>query len=752
MKGNTDISDSQFKYWAFISYSSMDQNWGQWMIKSIEHYRVPKSLVGLKTNCGAIPSRIYPVFRDRDELRAGEDVHEELKHALDQSRYLVVICSPNSANPDSWVNTEITDFKAMGRERDVIALIVQGEPFASNRRGSEDKECFPAALRYKVDSQGRLTNEPAEPLAADVTREDQKPRSSRRKALLKIIARMIDVDFDTLEQRDRRRRRQRTATWSAIGLSLFIVFSWLAAQWVQATQVSTSQQLAKQSKETQTTDKDLSALLAVNAYHMYPTPAAYDALLTTVSENPNLITFLRRGVRVSDIAISADNALVAVADCPNPKCEYQEIHVYDVKTRQHAFKPIRLDVKGIGKIRFQGRRLFVVAQNDDTYQLLALDVDQPTSQPTMLYRVNRPIANIAASDDGRFYAVATDDGEYKVFDKNLGGRKCGGIVNNGKIEAKLAFSADNTHFAVSNESMHRILIVDLTSCQTSVLSPVDRLAAMSFVSNGEYLATIMPDGTIDEWSVAEHKRLERYSEAIYTLNGFIHEFSPGAILLASKNDNQIRVYDLAKRRNIIARLKDESLPGYAVDQLRNDMHQLLLVKLQGHQGSPRLFHFSQDASLLVSVDDKQVVILWSIKGMPLYENQGQGSPYVNSDNSQTKATSADGRFYATIREETEGCIGDYTWDCTRWLKLTLYDTQTNLQIKTLERIEHGLPGTEPPWIKFAQDGAVIIGQGTSQQTWHVDLPYLLNQACRIANRSLTKAEIEIYLGWRRWFL
>ena len=89
--GATDVSSSDLKYWAFISYSSKDNRWGEWLIEAIEKYRVPKSLVDLKTGCGSIPSRLYPIFRDRDELRAGADLGEELDQALAQSQHVSTI-------------------------------------------------------------------------------------------------------------------------------------------------------------------------------------------------------------------------------------------------------------------------------------------------------------------------------------------------------------------------------------------------------------------------------------------------------------------------------------------------------------------------------------------------------------------------------------------------------------------------------------------------------------------------------------
>jgi hypothetical protein len=121
-----------FKYWAFISYSSKDEKWGKWLIDGLETYRVPKHFVGQPRLGGAVPKRLYPVFRDRDELRVGANLEEELTEALRQSGFLIVICSPNAADSSSWVNKEVTAFKAMGRQDEVLALIVDGEPNASD--------------------------------------------------------------------------------------------------------------------------------------------------------------------------------------------------------------------------------------------------------------------------------------------------------------------------------------------------------------------------------------------------------------------------------------------------------------------------------------------------------------------------------------------------------------------------------------------------------------------------------------------
>ncbi len=95
---------SGFKYWAFISYSHQDKKWGDWLHNALETYKLPKALVGGQTERGEpVPERAYPIFRDRDELPTSADLGDMIRRALERSRYLVVICSPRSAQ-SRWVN------------------------------------------------------------------------------------------------------------------------------------------------------------------------------------------------------------------------------------------------------------------------------------------------------------------------------------------------------------------------------------------------------------------------------------------------------------------------------------------------------------------------------------------------------------------------------------------------------------------------------------------------------------------------
>src|SRR5262249_9984118 len=153
-------------YWAFLSYSHVDERWAGWLHRSLERYRVPRGLVGRPSALGPLPKRLFPIFRDRDELASASSLSHEIREALRQARFLIVICSPNSGVSE-WVNEEIKEFRKLGRDDRVLAIIVAGEPNASARRDSGLLEAFPSALRFAVGPDGNVTADRTEPIAAD---------------------------------------------------------------------------------------------------------------------------------------------------------------------------------------------------------------------------------------------------------------------------------------------------------------------------------------------------------------------------------------------------------------------------------------------------------------------------------------------------------------------------------------------------------------------------------------------------------
>ncbi|MCL6730830.1 TIR domain-containing protein [Sphingomonas hankyongi] len=219
----------QHVYYAFLSYSHKDQEFAQWLHDELEAFHVPRSLAGQLTTNGIIPSRLTPIFRDRQELAAADDLTVEIGEALTSSRFLIVLCSPDAAK-SRWTNAEIETFKRVRREGCVLAAIVDGEPFASDLEDHVDEECFPPALRHRFDKRGRITNKRAEPIAADF----REGKDGRRLAFLKLVAGMLGVGLDDLVRREQTRRQRRLAWLAAASIAGMGVTSTLAIMAVQS--------------------------------------------------------------------------------------------------------------------------------------------------------------------------------------------------------------------------------------------------------------------------------------------------------------------------------------------------------------------------------------------------------------------------------------------------------------------------------------------------------------------------------------
>ena len=176
-----------FRFKAFISYSHRDRAWSAWLQRALEAYRIPKRLVGSKSEFGPVPRRLTPVFRDREDLPSASDLSGKVKEALEASEALIVVCSPASAG-SKWVNEEIRYFRSLGREDRIFALIVDGDP----QPDDPGQQCFPSALTTGLDGTS------CEPLAAD----SRKWADGKLLAKLKIVSGILGIRLDELRQRN----------------------------------------------------------------------------------------------------------------------------------------------------------------------------------------------------------------------------------------------------------------------------------------------------------------------------------------------------------------------------------------------------------------------------------------------------------------------------------------------------------------------------------------------------------------------
>jgi tetratricopeptide (TPR) repeat protein len=216
-------------YRAFLSYSHRDRQFAEWLHHELETYRLPKHMVGASTELGLIPARLHPIFKDREDLSAAGNLSEAITNALCRASALIVVCSPAAA-ASPWVNEEVRTFKQMHGPSRVFAVIVAGEPVAGRFMGQDEHECFPPALRFKVESDGKITDIPVEPIAADFRPQGDGKRIGK----LKIVAGLIGVGLDELVQRETQRRQRRLRYVAAASLAGMTVTSGLAVAAVVA--------------------------------------------------------------------------------------------------------------------------------------------------------------------------------------------------------------------------------------------------------------------------------------------------------------------------------------------------------------------------------------------------------------------------------------------------------------------------------------------------------------------------------------
>lgn len=216
------------KYSAFISYNHRDRKWAVWLHRALERYRIPKRLQGRDSAFGPLGKRLPPAFRDRDELASSSDLAASVRQGLEDSAFLVVVCSPNGA-ASRWVNEEIRTFIALGRRDRIRLIIVDGEP------GSADPalNALPPAI---------MEGATGEPLAADV----RPGQDGRQGAVLKILAGLLEVPYDELRQREAQRRQRRLAIIAGASTLGFVVTAGLAvAALIARQQADEARQIAE---------------------------------------------------------------------------------------------------------------------------------------------------------------------------------------------------------------------------------------------------------------------------------------------------------------------------------------------------------------------------------------------------------------------------------------------------------------------------------------------------------------------------
>lgn len=205
------MEQNQKHYYAFISHSTHDEKFALWLRNKLVNYNIPAA-VRKEAN---VPKYLRPIFLYQTDLAANPVLEKALDTELHDSKFLIVICSPEGAQ-SSFVNDEVLRFINSGRANHIVPLIIDGVPYSAN----PEKECFPPALR-------QLAQEGTELRGIDFKRI-QRLLGSRTAPVANVIATMLGVRFDVLWNIYTHKQRRRYLLATVIGLLICLLglFVW----------------------------------------------------------------------------------------------------------------------------------------------------------------------------------------------------------------------------------------------------------------------------------------------------------------------------------------------------------------------------------------------------------------------------------------------------------------------------------------------------------------------------------------------
>ena len=195
------MEEENFKYYAFISYSHRDKKTAQRLHKRLRSYHLPSKLIQSHPE---LPKKLGSVFLDEANLVAKEgSLTESLQGYLRDSKFLILICSPDSAK-SPYVNDEVEYFMKLGRRKHIIPLIVSGLPHSKD----PNAECFvPAILNLSRE---------LEPLGIDLKTYGE------RDSFLRIIATTLGLDLEYFISIEARERKRKAVIFSSVAAVLVI--------------------------------------------------------------------------------------------------------------------------------------------------------------------------------------------------------------------------------------------------------------------------------------------------------------------------------------------------------------------------------------------------------------------------------------------------------------------------------------------------------------------------------------------------
>ena len=571
------------RYAGFISYSQKDKVWAKRIHKALETYRLP---IGLPGEVKA-KRKLGRFFRDDDELSGAPSLGDALDAAIDGSGALIVICSPNSAK-SKWVDAEIRRFKRRGPDARVLAIIVGGRPDPED----PNEQCFPPSLLVKVNPDGTLTDEPDEPLAPDV-RKDSFPR-----LITRLVAGLMDVEFDTLWQREKRRvTRLRMFAGSAIMallLSFAGLYGWKQNQIASQAKQASVRALTEKSElltgiadgKTASAEYTQASLLALESINHAP-----EFLGDRAVSAANIIAQLAK-IKEEKILIGHEDIVYSVSFHPNGKTVATasldgSVRIWNLASGAEI-SHIKAAQFGAVSASYSPNGQHIVTANGFS----SIDIwDTNNGEKTASYNADkRTFYQANYSPDGQSIIGASGGENAYYWDLN---NEQGNFAFEDQYAASLTakFNMDGTKVVTSSDDeTARIWDAHTGKEILSLKGHTDTLSDASFSPDGQLVVTAADDGTARIWD-------GNTGETIAVMSG--HN---GPVLSAIFSPDG---------RTILTASADKTARIWNVDTGVNTMI------LSGHTKAVNAAAYSPDGRTIVTASSDNTARIWNIAQMKM---------------------------------------------------------------------------------------------------------------------------------------
>lgn len=201
-----------YKYNAFISYrhAENDLEIAEHIQNALEQFHIPGSVRKERDLKGNLR-----IFRDKNDLPVTDSLNDTIGTALRESEYLIVICSTHTKE-SVWVEKEIELFLRTHSRKNILTVLVDGEPF----------NVIPPSLLFEekeeINESGEtiLVRYDLEPLSADYRGGIKKAKKTE---LPRLAAGLIGCSYEELLHRRQQYRNRVIAAASLCLLSLIAI-------------------------------------------------------------------------------------------------------------------------------------------------------------------------------------------------------------------------------------------------------------------------------------------------------------------------------------------------------------------------------------------------------------------------------------------------------------------------------------------------------------------------------------------------